>query len=332
MVKAVTQHFLLSRAAKTLSLAQVFRMTDAEAEALFRKLRWPSTEGEPVCPVCGRLDAYDCRRANGAPRFRCRNCKKDFSVTSGTLFASHKLPIRGYLAAIAVFCNEVKGKSMLAMSRDLGLSYKAAFVLCHKLREAMAEELKGRVIGDDRPEAEVDGAAFGGYVKPANLREDRVDRRFRSNKSGKRKFVVVIRERGGETLPGVFRTEGQALSWIKSKVVKGTVLYADDAAVWNDLHARFEVKRINHDRAFSLDGACTNGAESFFSRMRRGEIGHHHHVAGPYLLRFAQEAAWREDNRRVGNGEQVSRVASLALGRKQSVDFCGYWQRHQEKH
>jgi hypothetical protein len=59
------------------------------------------------------------------------------------LFASHKLPLRGYLAAIAVFCNEVTGKSMLAMSRDLGLSYKSAFVLCHKLRKAMAEEMKG---------------------------------------------------------------------------------------------------------------------------------------------------------------------------------------------
>ena len=125
----VSQHFLLSPAAKTLSLAQVFRMSDEQAEAAFCKVRWPDTNGQPVCPRCGGLDAYDCRRPNGATRFRCRECKKDFSITSGTLFASHKLPLRGYLAAIAVFCNEVKGKSMLAMSRDLGLSYKAAFVL-----------------------------------------------------------------------------------------------------------------------------------------------------------------------------------------------------------
>jgi hypothetical protein len=62
--------------------------------------------------------------------------------------------------------------------------------------------------------------------------------------------------------------------------------------------------------------------------MRRGEIGHHHHISGPYLLRYAQEAAWREDSRRVANGEQVTRVASLALAAKPSVDFSGYWQRH----
>ena len=107
----MSQHFLLSSKAKTLTLAQVFRMTDAEAEKIFRKVRWAETDGEPVCPSCGGLDAYDCRRPNGAPRFRCKACDKDFSITSGTLFASHKLPLRAYLAAIAIFCNEVKGKS-----------------------------------------------------------------------------------------------------------------------------------------------------------------------------------------------------------------------------
>jgi len=66
--------------------------------------------------ICGGVDAYDCRRLKGAPRFRCRACVKDFTITSGTLFASHKLPLRCYLAAIAIFCNEVKGKSALALS------------------------------------------------------------------------------------------------------------------------------------------------------------------------------------------------------------------------
>ena len=91
-----------------------------------------------------------------------------FSITSGTLFASHRLPLRDYLAAIAIFCNEVKGKSALAISHDLGVSYKAAFVLLHKLREAMAEEMKGRIIGGEGKIAEADGGYFGGYVKPAN--------------------------------------------------------------------------------------------------------------------------------------------------------------------
>jgi hypothetical protein len=91
---------------------------------------------------------------------------------------------------------------------------------------------------------------------------------------------------------------------------------------------RFEVKRINHQEAYSLDGACTNWAGEFLSRMRRAEIGHHHHIAGQYLLCYAEEATWREDNRRQSNGKQVGRVAGLALKRGKSVDFGGYWQWH----
>jgi transposase-like protein len=280
----MAQHFLLSRSAKTLSLATVFTMKDEEAESRFRQIRWAETNGEPVCPNCGSLDAYDCRRLKGAPRFRCRGCKKDFSITSGTLFASHKLPLRCYLAAIAIFCNEVKGKSALALSRDLCVSYKCAFVLLHKLRQAMAEELKGRVIGGEGKVAEVDGGYFGGYVKPANLKQDRVDRRFARNQNGKRKVVVIVTERGGNSVPAVFGSESAA---------KGTVVNADEAGSWDGLHERFEMKRINYQEAYSLDGACTNQAEEYFSRLRRAEIGIHHHIAGAYLLRYAQESSWR---------------------------------------
>jgi transposase-like protein len=135
---------------------------ERQAETAFRKVRWFETDGAPVCPHCGGLDAYLNPRPNGSTRYRCKACTKDFTVTSGTLFSSHKRPLRDYLAAIAIFCNEVKGKSALALSRDLGLAYKSAFVLVHKLREAMAEELKGRVVGGEGKTAEVDGGYFGG--------------------------------------------------------------------------------------------------------------------------------------------------------------------------
>ena len=324
----MSQHFLLSHSAKTLSLSQVFRMTDLEAETTFRAIRWCSTKGQAVCPHCGGFDAYECRRPNKSLRFRCKACAKDFTITSGTLFAAHKMPLRSYLAAIALFCNEVKGKSMLAMSRDLGISYKAAFVLGHKMREGMSEELKGRHLGGVGHEVAIDGGYFGGYVKPANIRKDRKDRRLWQNKSGKRECVVIVRERDGASLPAVFKNEVQALNFIRSRVAKGTIINADESNAWNDLHSKYEMKRINHEEAYSLDGACTNMAESFFSRLRRAEVGIHHHIAGPYLLRYAQEASWREDNRRMPNGEQVGRVAGLAMARKPSVDFSGYWQRH----
>src|ERR1700685_2259453 len=145
----MAQHFLLSPAARTLTLASVARMSDEEAERVFVRLRWQDNKGEAYCPHCGCPTVYMARRPNGAPRWRCKACRKDFSVTSGTLFAFHKMPLRQYLAAIAIFCNEVKGKSALALSRDLDCQYKTAFVLAHKLREAMASELKGMRLGGD---------------------------------------------------------------------------------------------------------------------------------------------------------------------------------------
>ena len=88
----------------------------------------------------------------------------------------------------------------------MGTSYKTAFVLAHKLREAMAEEMKGRILGGEGKIAEVDGGYFGGYVKCANHRENRIDRRLSRNQNGKRKVVVIVCERGGNSVPAVFRT------------------------------------------------------------------------------------------------------------------------------
>ncbi len=324
----MASHFLLSAKARSLSLAKVLRLSDLDAEAVFAGIRWPDTAGKPVCPHCGCTIIYEARRPSGALRYRCKACRKDFSLTSGTLFAFHKLPLRTYLAATVIFCNEVKGKSALALSRDLDVQYKTAFVLSHKLREAMATEVKGYKLGGDGKVVEVDGAYFGGYQKQANHKENRRDRRLAKNQNGKRQCVVVIRERDGMVMPSAFPTEGSALAYIRNHVAAGTEVHADEANSWNDLHGHYVMKRINHQLAYSMDGACTNGAESFFSRLRRAEVGHHHHIAGAYLARYAQESAWREGHRRDDNGLQVRGVVGLALKARPSVDFCGYWQRN----
>jgi transposase-like protein len=325
----MAQHFLLSAAARSLSAAKIMRMSERGVENVFLRLRWPSTDGKPVCPGCGCTTCYVCPRPAGDPRWRCKACRNDFSVTSGTLFAWHKLPLRTYLLAVAAFCNEVKGKSMLAFARELDVQYKTAFVLAHKLREAMASSGKALRIGGEGRVAEIDGAYFGGHVRPENLATDRIDRRLTENQSGKRQVVVVMRERGGRTLAQVVPAEEAAVATIRRRIAKGTVVHADESPAWNPLHAKFAMQRINHQDGYSIDGACTNGAESYFSRLRRGELGHHHHIAGPYLVRYAQEAAWREDSRRVANGEQAHGIVGLAMRSRPSVDFCGYWQRAQ---
>jgi transposase-like protein len=103
----MAQHFLLSSAAKSLTLGQVVRMSDEEVERVFRRLRWEN--GEAHCPACGSVKISEGHR-RGLLRFQCLDCHKDFSLTSGTIFASHKMPLRSYLLAVCLFCNEVKGK------------------------------------------------------------------------------------------------------------------------------------------------------------------------------------------------------------------------------
>ena len=167
-------------------------MSEDEAFEAFKAIRWASNAGKPFCVRCGcvAVYSYKARRI-----FKCKGCNAQFSVTTGTIFASRKLPLRDILAAIAIFVNGAKGHSALQLSRDLDVQYKTAFVLSHKIREAMAREQGRNEIGGV---VEIDGAYFGGYVKPANYKENRRDRRLWRNQSGKREVVVVMRERKGE--------------------------------------------------------------------------------------------------------------------------------------
>jgi hypothetical protein len=165
-----------------------------------------------------------------------------------------------------------------------------------------------------------------GNQKKKNLKAELVDRRLAEEQTGKRQSVVVARERGGKTFTTVAASESAAVPTIRAHIQAGAVVHADEAPAWNRMHAFYEMHRINHSVAFSKDGACTNQAESFFSRMRRAEIGQHHHLSGKYLYSYATEMAWREDNRRVANGGQHEMAIGAALGHPISQVWCGYWQ------
>lgn len=315
------QHFLLSSKARTLSLKAVFRMGEDEAYRTFCEMRWPENDGEAVCPRCGCIETYN---ITSRRKFKCVACHHQFSVTSGTIFASRKMSFTDLLAAIVIFVNGAKGVSSLQLSRDLDCQYKTAFVLTHKLREAMGREMQGLVLAG---EVEIDGAYFGGHVKPENDKKDRKDRRLKVNQTGKRQSVVVMRERNGRTLSFAVKAEAQGVGLVAQNVRADAVVYADEASHWDVLHARNETLRINHSLTYSDGIACTNQAESYFSRLRRMEVGTHHHIAGPYLNAYAGEASWREDNRRLHNGGQAMKVVEGAMQSPVSRQWKGYWQR-----
>jgi hypothetical protein len=228
------------------------------------------------------------------------------------MFDNRKRPVRDYLFAIALFTSGAKGISALQLSRDLNCQYKTAFVLAHKLREAIASEQEAVKLAGT---VAVDGAYFAGHVKPKNKAKNRIDRRIAEEQTGKRRVVVAMRERKGRTLPFVVAKESDAVPTIRERVALGSTVHADESRAWDVLHAHYDTRRVNHSIEYmSADGACTNDAESYFARLRRSEYGVHHRI-GDRLDAYAAEMAWREDRRRVSNGEQSKEIASLALKR-----------------
>lgn len=318
----MSQHFLLSAASRTLSLRAIYKAGEEAAYETFRKMRWPETDGEAVCPRCGCCESYDIPTRR---KFKCKGCGHQFSVTSGTIFASRKMAFVDLLAAICLIVNAAKGISMVQLSRDLDCQYKTAFVLAHKLREAMALEVQTGEVLDGH--VEVDGAYFGGHIRPENRKEDRIDRRLAQHQTGTRRVVVAFRERDGRVLPFVTKTEAEGVELAKAHVDRLATMSADEASHWDMLHAGWKVERINHSVCYSDNGIHTNMVESFFSRLRRMVRGQHHHVSHQYLYQYANHAAWLEDHRRESNGALAMRLVEAAMGSKVSRVWKGYWQR-----
>lgn len=323
------QHFLMTAKARSMSLRQIFALTDEAAFDYFRNSRWGNGD-EVICPCCGSIAKHYFIATR--KQWRCRDCKHTFSVTSGTLFAFHKLPLKIYLAAVAIYTNAVKGVSALQLSRDLDVQYKTAFVLAHKIRESLMVNRNETALDG---EVEMDGAYVNGHVRPANKKADRVDRRLAENQNPDKRCVFVMRSRGdaGEggkrTLTFVMKQENQAdVKTLAGRFVKkGSVVYADEAHAYDPLHATYDTRRVNHSIEYrSPAGVTSNQAESFFSRFRRMQYGQMHRFGNLYLDNYANEAAYREDNRRMSNGWTFSDIVVKCAVSTTSRDFCGYWQ------
>lgn len=316
-------HFLLQAKARTLSLRDIYKNGEDAAFDLFKQMRWPETKGEPICPKCGGTDPYEIKTRR---KFKCRNagCHHQFSPTSGTILHSRKMSYTDLLAAVCLLVNGAKGVSALQLARDVGCNPKTAWVLAHKLREAMASEMAGATLEGT---VEVDGCYVGGHIRPANEKKNRIDRRLVQHQTGKRRVVVVARERKGRTMTTVTKSEADGVAFVSKIVAPGSTLQADEASHWDALHVRFQTMRINHQEAYSLNGACTNQAESFLTRLRRMIGGQHHHVSPQHLHAYAAHAAWAEDHRRMDNGQLCKRVVGLTMAHPVSRCWRGYWQR-----
>lgn len=329
----MSQHFLLSAKARTLSVLKVMQMNNNEAFTVFKELRW-GTADAVSCPCCGAIRKHAFR--SDRRQWRCLDCGHTFSVTSGTIFANHKLGLKTYLAAIALFANAVKGISALQLSRDLDVQYKTAFVLAHKIRESLMEHRDESAL---KGEIHMDGAYVNGYIRPKNKKADRIDRRLVVHQKPGKRCVFVMRQKAVETDAGmsgaaktltfVIKGENQVDvgNLASSFVAKGSVICADESNAYDQLHAKYDTRRVNHSVEYRADDGTTNNlAESYFSRFRRMQYGQMHKFGNLYLANYANEAAFREDTRRQSNGAIFLEVTKRCAKTRASNDWCGYWQ------
>lgn len=282
--------------------------------------------GEPFCPKCGGTHLY---KISTRRRWKCADsaCANTFSATSGTIFQDRKLPYRDLLLLIAHFVNEPKGISAIRISHLIEVSYKTAFVFAHKLREVLTAYQSSFRLGG---EVEIDALHCGGYVKPGKDNPSKRNRRRLNRNKEKQRVIMVLRERHGRSRCVLVNHESRMPDMLPDILEEDAMVISDSFSGSAKIAARYQAFRVNHSKQYADGWISTNHAESFFSRLRRFELGTHHKIAGPYTLYYANDACWREDHRRNSNGEKYAHVLTLAGQHPVSRLWKGYWQRRKD--
>lgn len=297
-------------------------MSDAEAYATFKAIRFADNGGEPYCPHCGCTVVYDiATRA----KFKCVACEKQFSLTSGTTFHSTKLKLWEILFAIAIFVNGVNGHSASRLSRDLNRSYKSCFVLAHKLRRAMADIQAEHIL---EGEVEVDGLAIGGFVRQGPILAKREN--IQKASAARRRVIVTVRERrkGGRSRAFVVPTEAAAVPDVLKVVKPAAHMITDAADHWSRFLLAFKShSAVNHSEGYSIDGEHINYLEGHHARIRRASRGVYLKINDAHAQNYADELSWRDDHRRVDNGGQFKLLAARAARMTIAKEWAGYWRK-----
>lgn len=300
---------------------QVASLSEEEARAHFVKLRFARWGGAPTCERCNCSAVYILKARQ---LYKCKNCERQFSATSGTPWAYRKLPFRKLLVLIAAFSHGAYGRSALDLCEDLRVQYKTVLVWLHKIRNEIAERAKTVVLSG---EVEIDGSYYGGKMRPKNQMKERKDlRRSHYRLNSKKLVVVAARERGGggRIRTWIARSEGDARPFIRGALEKGTILFSDQLPAWSWFRSHHKLFTINHNQAFYTPEACTNAVESYFGSLRMAE-NIHVHISGQYLDLYAAAAAWRLERKGKAKWWGFADLMS-AMSRQGRSSLCGYFQ------
>ena len=292
-----------------LEAVRYFSDLDVAGET-FARVRWP--EG-PVCPACGGKDHYHLKTRR---TWKCKACKKQFSVKVGTVFEDSPIGLDKWLPAVWMLVNCKNGKSSYELARDLGVTQKTAWFMLQRIRLAMQtgtfEKLSGQV--------EADETYIGG--KARNMHKDKRAKKIQGRGTSGKVAVMGLLECHGKVKAQVVPdTSSRTLQVeVRENVEPGSEVHMDALRSYRGLDAEYVHNVVDHAETYVKGHIHTNGLENFWSLLKRGINGTYVSVEPYHLFRYLDEQAFRSNEREGRDAERFAKALGSAAGRRLTYD------------
>lgn len=277
---------------------------EEKAYEFIERLRWPDG---PRCAHCGAERVYRLKVKNTKRKvLKCGVCRKQFSVTVGTIFEDSHIPLTKWLAGMYLMCSSKKGISAHQLHRALGITYKSAWFMCHRIRHAMSQpplsdKLRGIIEADET------------YVGPKDVRG------LSGRGAGKKTIVFALIERHGRVRSfKVDDVKARTLQQLIRENVSGMAhIMTDSFWSYRGLRRQFAGHHtVDHGREYVRGVIHTNFAESYFSLLKRGILGSFHHVSERHMQRYLDEFNFRWTHRKLSDGERTEQAIRSVEGKR----------------